>query len=159
MQPIRPKKTVLSPEAKELQRFFNKASQVLLLPKPDHGSTQTSGLGLLFDKKTYSDWMRYGLTKTLSQLFAGTYPALIITVRDGTAFAGLAIRNLSSPLKFVFPDQPVGAALGAFMEATPDGAEIAMTVGYADKGNIIFESDSNASHLLTLRGYYFDDVQ
>lgn len=160
MQPNRPKKTVLSPEAKELQRFFNKTKQVLLLPRPGDGTIPTSGLGLLFDKATYDDWKRYGLSNTLRQLFAAAYPALIITVRDGTAFAGLAIRNLSSPLKFTFPDQPVGAMLSAFMEATPEGAEIAMTMGYTDDdGSILFESDSEVSHLLMLKGYYFDDVQ
>ena len=154
----RSKKPLESIEARELQKFFYKALSVLLIPKGDDGKLTASSLALLFDKETYEDFERYNLKKNLLQLFKEKYPILIITIHDGTPKIGLALKDMSSPLRLTFPDQPVGITLSQFMECTPEGAEIEMTIGFIDNDKIIIEPEKDIYHLLMLKGYYFDHV-
>ena len=143
-------------QAKEIQKFFNKVTNIMLMPKDLEGSLASiASIILILSAEDFQNAKDYAINENMEKLLNNKFPKLYINIRNGKA--ALSIKDENDEIEFLLPDHRIGKPLLRFIETKDWYGKIAVIFAGPIKPNDTLENFS-ADILIILDGYVLGGI-
>jgi hypothetical protein len=160
MQQISKSKNKL--QIKELQRFFNKITNLILFPKdsPNALLPGRPALIMIMKEQDFINAKDYNINKTIADLLDDKYPVLQIKINEQTFKVEYSIKDEKSGLSFILKTLDVTQSLANFLQTTHWTEKIPMfLVGEKEDKTFFTEEDITNNVMLIIDGYYLERIR
>ena len=145
--------------AKELQKFFNKISHLMLVTKNSQYAPMPDkpALILVMSDKDFNDAKHYDINKTIIDLLDDKYPVLHLKINEETLKVEYSIKDEDSGLHFKLITQDATEPFAEFLKATHYTEKIPMVLlGERKDERFVFDKHIIKNVLLIIDGYYIE---
>ena len=143
---------------KEVQKFFSKVKQVMLVPKlSEFLKVDYPVVCLIVDEDTYLDFRKKGINKMIVEQLDDKYPILSIRAPENSYTLGLSIKDIKGTLSFSMPEQPMGNALLKFVEVTKPDDKMPVMLGYFNGDTLVLDQVIKNNFLIVIDGFVFEE--